>query len=166
MRHVSIVIASGYIIIALLIGCVIYLWYCEWHKLEIIESKNRQIDKIRQKAHNVHMQMIELSLLGETILEWGNADIELYHSKCMVIDSMLRQFKPIYPSERIDSICHLLDEKERLMLAIIEVLDKQEDTNEEIIRQIPTIVKQSTYEQPERPKRKGFLGIFGNIAVR
>lgn len=161
MRHVSIVIASGYIIIALLIGCVIYLWYCEWHKLEIIESKNRQIDKIRQKAHNVHMQMIELSLLGETILEWGNADIELYHSKCMVIDSMLRQFKPIYPSERIDSICHLLDEKERLMLAIIEVLDKQEDTNEEIIRQIPTIVKQSTYEQPERPKRKGFLGIFG-----
>lgn len=161
MRHVSIVIASGYIIIALLIGCVIYLWYCEWHKLEIIEGKNRQIDKIRQKAHNVHMQMIELSLLGETILEWGNADIELYHSKCMVIDSMLRQFKPIYPSERIDSICHLLDEKERLMLAIIEVLDKQEDTNEEIIRQIPTIVKQSTYEQPERPKRKGFLGIFG-----
>lgn len=129
--------------------------------MEIIESKNRQIDKIRQKAHNVHMQMIELSLLGETILEWGNADIELYHSKCMVIDSMLRQFKPIYPSERIDSICHLLDEKERLMLAIIEVLDKQEDTNEEIIRQIPTIVKQSTYEQPERPKRKGFLGIFG-----
>ena len=161
MKHVSIVIASGYIIIALLIGCVIYLWYCEWHKLEIIESKNRQIDKIRQKAHNVHMQMIELSLLGETILEWGNAEIEHYHSKCMVIDSMLCQFKPIYPSERIDSICHLLDEKERQMIAIIEVLDKQEDTNEKIIRQIPTIVKQSTYEQPERPKRKGFLGIFG-----
>lgn len=33
--------------------------------------------------------------------------------------------------------------------------------NDKIIRQIPVIVQKSAQEQPQKPKRKGFLGIFG-----
>ena len=33
--------------------------------------------------------MIKFSLLGETILEWNDKDIEHYHARRMAMDSML-----------------------------------------------------------------------------
>ncbi len=49
--------------------------------------------------------MIKFSLLGETILEWNDKDIE--HLPCTALwqmDSMLCRFKVTYPAERIDSV--------------------------------------------------------------
>ena len=37
--------------------------------------------------------MIKFSLLGETILEWNDKDIEHYHARRMAMDSMLCRFK-------------------------------------------------------------------------
>lgn len=41
------------------------------------------------------------------------------------------------------------------------MLDEQQVLNEKIARQVPVIVQKSVQEQPQKPKRKGFLGIFG-----
>ena len=41
------------------------------------------------------------------------------------------------------------------------MLDEQKSFKEKIARQVPEIVYKSTQEQPKKPKRKGFLGIFG-----
>lgn len=79
----------------------------------------------------------------------------------MGIDSMLCRFKMTYPAERIDSVRHLLEDKERQMCQIVQVLEQQQAINEKITRQVPEIVYKSTQEQPKKPKRKGFLGIFG-----
>ena len=57
--------------------------------------------------------MIKFSLLGETILEWNDKDIEHYHARRMAMDSMLCRFKATYPAERIDSVRSLLEDKER-----------------------------------------------------
>ena len=50
--------------------------------------------------------MIKFSLLGETILEWNDKDIEHYHARRMAMDSMLCRFKDEhlkqYPSGDID----------------------------------------------------------------
>ena len=59
--------------------------------------------------------MIKFSLLGETILEWNDKDIEHYHARRMAMDSMLCRFKATYPAERIDSVRSLLEDKERQM---------------------------------------------------
>ena len=40
--------------------------------------------------------MIKFSLLGETILEWNDKDIEHYHARRMAMDSMLCRFKVEY----------------------------------------------------------------------
>lgn len=40
--------------------------------------------------------MIKFSLLGETILEWNDKDIEHYHARRMAMDSMLCRFKATY----------------------------------------------------------------------
>ena len=74
---------------------------------------------------------------------------------------MLCRFKVIYLAERIDSVRHLLEDKEQQMRRIVQVLDEQQNLNEKIARQVPVIVQKSVQEQPQKPKRKGFLGIFG-----
>ena len=79
----------------------------------------------------------------------------------MALDSMLYYFTSIYPSERIDSVRYLLEDKEKQMRRIVQMLDEQKSFKEKIARQVPEIVYKSTQEQPKKPKRKGFLGIFG-----
>ena len=47
------------------------------------------------------------------------------------------------------------------MHRIVQVLDEQQTINNKITSQVPVIVQKSVQEQPKKPKRKGFLGIFG-----
>ena len=77
------------------------------------------------------------------------------------MDSMLCRFKATYPAERIDSVRSLLEDKERQMFQIVRLMDEQQSINKKIANQIPVIVQKSVQEQPKKPKRKGFLGIFG-----
>ena len=154
-------VGCGYTLILILISCIIGIWHNEWQEVEALESDNRQIDEFRKDINNIHIQLIEFSLLGETILEWDDEDLGLYHARRMSIDSMLCRFKAIYPAERIDSVRHLLEDKERQMRQIVQILEQQQAINDKITRQVPVIVQKSVQEQPKKPKRKGFLGIFG-----
>jgi len=151
----------GYLLIALLVGGIMHTWLGEWRDMEGLEAKNREIDEFRKEVNNIHIHLIEFSLLGETILEWDDEDLGLYHARRMTMDSMLCRFKATYPAERIDSVRHLLKDKERQMRQIVQVLEQQQAINDKITRQIPVIAQKSVQEQPKKPKRKGFLGIFG-----
>lgn len=154
-------IAIGYLLIALLIGSIAYTSFYEWQRLEFLEEENKLINSFRKQLHDSYMRMIEFSLFGETILEWESEDLEHYHSCRMEMDSMLCRFKTVYPAERIDSIRHLLEDKEVQMRHIVKVLDEQNTMNEKIARQVPVIALNSAREESKKLKRKGFLGIFG-----
>ncbi|WP_346989630.1 hybrid sensor histidine kinase/response regulator [Bacteroides caccae] len=160
-RHFRMLTSIGYLLIALLVGGIMYTWLGEWRDMEGLEAKNREIDEFRKEVNNIHIHLIEFSLLGETILEWDDEDLGLYHARRMTMDSMLYRFKATYPAERIDSVRHLLKDKERQMRQIVQVLEQQQAINDKITRQIPVIAQKSVQEQPKKPKRKGFLGIFG-----
>lgn len=154
-------IRLGYILISILIGCMAYNSLYEWREIEALELGNKKIDELRKEINNINIQMIKFSLLGETILEWNDKDIEHYHARRMAMDSMLCRFKVTYPAERIDSVRSLLEDKERQMFQIVRLMDEQQSINKKIANQIPVIVQKSVQEQPKKPKRKGFLGIFG-----
>ena len=154
-------IRLGYILISILIGCMAYNSLYEWQEIEALELGNKKIDELRKDINNIQIQLIEFSLLGETVLEWDNDDLEHYHIQRMAMDSMLCRFKTMYSTERIDSVCHLLEDKERQMRKIVQVFEQQQVLNEKMERQVPVIVQKSVQEQPKKPKRKGFLGIFG-----
>ena len=83
MRYIQKIVASGYLLITLLIGCIAYIWHSEWQEIENLESDNRQIDELRKEINDVHIRLIEFSLLGETILEWDDEDLEHYHTRRM-----------------------------------------------------------------------------------
>lgn len=59
-------IILGYLLIILLIGGISYIWSYEWQKVESLEYDNRQIDKLQKEINDVHIHLIEFSLLGET----------------------------------------------------------------------------------------------------
>lgn len=154
-------IAAGYLLMCLLAVSIMYLWFYEWQKFEVLEAENRQINGFRQEVHHVYEEMTGLSLLGESVLEWKDEDLEHYHTRRMAVDNLLCRFKTAYPAERIDSVRHLLESKEILLRAIVEVLDEQESLNRRIAERVPVIAARSAQEQPLKPKRKGFLGLFG-----
>lgn len=161
MKIVRTKIAIGYIFIISLIINIGYIWFNEWSAVEKLEIKNQQIDDFRKEIDDIHIRLIEFSLFGETILEWKDEDLEHYHTQRMAIDSMLCRLKATYPAERIDSVRHLLKDKERQMRQIVQILEQQQAINDKITRQVPVIAQKSVQEQPKKPKRKGFLGIFG-----
>lgn len=98
-------IRLGYILISILIGCMAYNSLYEWQEIEALELGNKKIDELRKEINNINIQMIKFSLLGETILEWNDKDIEHYHARRMAMDSMLCRFKQESTMEDV-SECH------------------------------------------------------------
>ena len=154
-------IGTGYLLICLLIAGIMYLWFHEWQEVEALEVGNQQIDEFRKEVNRIHIRLIEFSLLRETVLEWDETDLADYHAKRIELDSILCSFNATYPIERIDIVRGLLEDKERQMHRIVQVLDEQQTINNKIANQVPVIARKSVQEQPKKPKRKGFLGIFG-----
>ena len=160
-RHFRTMIAAGYLLVCLLAGGIMYLWLQEWQELEALEMENKQINAFRQEIHHAYARTIELSLLGETVLEWEDEDVQTYHWKRLEMDSMLCRFKQSYPTERIDSVRHLLESKEQHLRQIMQVLDEQEAINERIAERVPVIAWKSAQEKPKKTKRKGLFRLFG-----
>jgi two-component system, NarL family, sensor histidine kinase EvgS len=161
MDFVHKVIISSHTLIILLVVGIAYMWCNEWQEIEILETGNKQIDDFRKEINEIQIHLIEFSLLGETVLDWNDDDLEHYHIQRLAMDSMLCRFRTIYPVERIDSVRHLLEDKELQMRGIVTLLDEQQTINKKMARQVPVIVQRSVQEQPKKTKRKGFFGIFG-----
>lgn len=161
MNYLQKIIAFGYLIITLLLGCIAYTWHNEWQEVEVLEAASSKIDKLRKDMNNIHIQLIEFSLLGETVLEWEDDGVQAYHRKRLEVDSLLSHFKLFYPAERIDSVRRLLENKEQHLHQIMQVLDEQETINERIAERVPIIAWKSSQEEPKKAKRKGLFGLFG-----
>lgn len=161
MKNFQSVVTLGYLLIALFIGGIAYTWYHEWQEVEALEVSNRRIDEFRKEVNRIHIRLIEFSLLGETVLDWDEMDLVNYHIQRIALDSTLCLFNKIHSIERIDSVRSLLEDKERQMFQIVRLIDEQQSINRKIANQPPVIVQKIVQEQPKKPKRKGFLGIFG-----
>ena len=159
-RFIRTLIAAGYLLMCLLAVGIMYLWFYEWKEIEALETENRRINSFRQEVHHVYGQIAGFTLLGESVLEWEDEDLKYYHVRRMAVDSLLCSFKTIYPAGQIDSMRHCLENKERFVHGIVEVLDEQESLNQRIAERVPVIAARSAQEQPQKPKRKGFLGLF------
>ena len=101
--------------------------------------------------------MLDLTMFGETILEWKDADTATYRAKRLEVDSILCRFKNYYSGERIDSLRGLMAEKETQLFYISKLFEQQQELSEELAERVPVIA----YESTQEPKTKGgFLGLF------
>ncbi len=147
-------IRLGYILISILIGCMAYNSLYEWQEIEALELGNKKIDELRKEINNINIQMIKFSLLGETILEWNDKDIEHYHARRMAMDSMLCRFKATYPAERIDSVRSLLEDKERQMFQIVRLMDEQQSINKKIAIKFRLLYRKVCRNSPKSQNEK------------
>lgn len=151
-------LALGYIIIVALIGGIVYTYLHEWRQMNRLEREVKEIHRLRQNVHEAYVHMLDLTMFGETILEWEEADTALYRAKRMEVDSILCEFKNYYSGERIDSLRHLMAEKEIQLFNISQLFDRQMELGEELAERVPVIAYESTQEPPK--KNGGFLGLF------
>lgn len=165
-RHLRTKIAAGYVLILFVIFGIVYIWLNEQHRRQELEITSQKIRCLRKDIHEVYVKMVDLSLIGETVLDWNEEDMNIYHKKRLEVDSLLSLFKSSYRSERIDSVCRLLTEKENLLNKIMLVLNEQEEIKDKIARRVPVIARKSSQEEPPKRKRTGFLGLFGKRKKR
>lgn len=156
-------ILSGYILILVLSVAIGYAYYNEEHTLSLMDEKNRSANELRREINELNMHLTALSLMGETAMEWTDMERDRYHRQRLHIDSTLCEFSRIFISEAtdIDSLRILLDDKEKKLLQLAEVYRRQKALGDEMAHKLPVIARQSAKEEPKKPKRKGFLGIFG-----
>ncbi len=113
MNYAKKIIISGYLLVVLLIIFLTYIWHYEWQEITTLEVNNQQVDGFRKEVNCIHIRLIEFSLLGETVLDWNETDLENYHVQRIALDSILCSFNATYTIERIDSVRKLLEDKER-----------------------------------------------------
>ena len=138
-------IGTGYLLICLLIAGIMYLWFHEWQEVEALEVGNRRIDEFRKEVNCIHIRLIEFSLLGETVLEWDETDLENYHTQRIALDSTLCLFNKIHSIERIDSVRSLLEDKERQMFQIIRLIDVDRQGANNPNRKQPAVKRYQVY---------------------
>ena len=136
-------LALGYTIIVALIGGIVYTYLHEWRQMNRLEREVKEIHRLRQNVHEAYVHMLDLTMFGETILEWEEADTALYRAKRMEVDSILCEFKNYYSGERIDSLRHLMAEKEIQLFNISQLFEKQVELGEELAERVPVRVRRS-----------------------
>ena len=161
MEFVRKAIALNHTFIILIVVGIAFTCHNEWQEVEALEVGNQRIDEFRKEVNRIHIRLIEFSLLGETVLDWDEMDLANYHAQRIALDSILCSFNVTHKIERVDSVRSLLEYKERQIFQIVRLMDEQQSINRKIASQEPVIVQKIVQEQPKKPKRKGFLGIFG-----
>lgn len=150
-------LAIGYTVIVALIGGIVYTYLHEWRQMNKLESGVKQIHELRRNIRDAYAHMLDLTMFGETILEWKDADTATYRAKRLEVDSILCRFKNYYSGERIDSLRGLMAEKETQLFYISKLFEQQQELSEELAERVPVIA----YESTQEPKTKGgFLGLF------
>lgn len=133
-------LALGYTIIVALIGGIVYTYLHEWRQMNILEREVKEIHRLRQNVHEAYVHMLDLTMFGETILEWEEADTALYRVKRLKVDSILCEFKNFYSGERIDSLRHLMAEKEIQLFNISQLFEQQVELGEELAERVPVML--------------------------
>ena len=163
MRLYRILIAAGYISIFLLVLLAAYTFHNEQHTLELLEQKNHTTNGLRKSINRLNMQIAGLSFLGETVMEWKDGR----QRKNTTCKDGYRQHAVFFPqrvplrAEGIDRLRRILANKEAQLNDLAALYLRQKTLHRQIADRVPAIARKSADEAARKPKRKGFLGLFG-----
>ena len=92
MEFVRKAITLSHTFIILIVVGIAFTCHNEWQEVEALEIGNQRIDEFRKEVNRIHIRLIEFSLLGETVLDWYETDLENYHAQRIALDSILCSF--------------------------------------------------------------------------
>lgn len=160
-------IASGYILLVMLFGAIVWMVWMEKQKIATLNSGERAMHENRKVINRIFEQLLDLSFSDDFLLSGDSAAMTECHTKRLAATATLVELKKQYSTTgqqaRIDTVCLLLQEKEMHLRKVMETFVAYNETNELIQERIPTIVLQVKRESTTPPpvkKKGGFLGLF------
>lgn len=158
-------ILAGYIILIVVIAGMTSILLHERDILRRIETESEKIRSVRRDINTAHRHITKLATLGESVIAWEETDYEEYGRNRLLTDSLLQTLKPhcreyVQPSQ-IDTLRHLLAEKETHLLHIMQNIKQQKEREEMLSNQLPEVAKRATRVRTIEKKKKGIAGFFG-----
>ena len=167
-------IMAGYLVLVSCFAFIIFFVHEERGKKSAMEQQEAHWQEERQQTNRAFLSLLDLASTGELIAGWTEEDYAAYQEKRLATVTLLQNLKAgqEYSLQRecIDSVCSLLAEKEKQMVALLQLLENMPDAGEIVRRKIPATVSQSKKDIPhqketpaiqtDEKKKKSFWGIF------
>lgn len=154
-------VLAGYAIICVIIAWIAISYLDEWKTLENLEKASQETNDIMDRTNRLNAALVEFSLAGESFMVWNGNERAAYRQQLNHVDSLLNNLGIGYHIDGVDSLRIYLKEKATRLDNLRDAYGQWLNLNATITNQIPMIAKQSALEQPQKTKRKGFLGLFG-----
>lgn len=154
-------ILTGYIILIVVIVSMASILLHERDRLRRIETESEKIRSVRRDINTAHRHITKLATLGESVIAWEETDYKEYVKNRLWTDSLLQTLKPhcrnFVRSGQIDTLRHLLAEKETHLHRIMNLFCSQDSLNSLLLTRLPEEAKAKTVTR----KKKGIAGLFG-----
>lgn len=158
-------ILAGYIILITVMVSMTSILLHERDRLRRIETESEEIRSVRRDINTVHRHITRLATRGESVIAWEEADYEEYVRNRQRTDSLLQTLKPhcreYVQSSQIDTLRHLLAEKETHLLHIMQNIEQQKERENMLANQLPEVARRATRVRTIEKKKKGIAGFFG-----
>lgn len=73
-------VGCGVLILFVIFG-IVYIWLNEQNIQQELDATTYKIRSLRKDVHEVYMKVVDLSMIGETVLDWNEEDMAAYHVK-------------------------------------------------------------------------------------
>ncbi|MBP3838011.1 MAG: hybrid sensor histidine kinase/response regulator [Prevotella sp.] len=114
------------LLILIVIGTIVGTGIVRWREIKVLIKENDDVKYLREVIHEVFMGTMELSIYSESVVNWDENDVELYHEKRMRTDYAICKMMPYYPKNKIDSVRQKLAEKEELLYHISSLVAQKD----------------------------------------
>jgi hypothetical protein len=155
-------ILIGYIILIVVIGSMAAIMFHERNRVDKIEEEMIEIREANQTINAAHRHITVLATLGESAITWDEEDYKRYRLRRQKVDSLLlslqENYKEFTPSEPIDTLRLLLENKEKHLFNTMQAFQRQDSLLQE---QEPAIVEQTKGFRSVTRRKKGIAGFFG-----
>lgn len=158
-------VLGGYIFLIVLISFMVSIVVHERQRISEIGFQNEELWDARYHIDIARQSITTLSILGESIIGWEEADYRHYHIQRLRTDSLLQALKPycrdyVHPAQ-IDTLRTLLAEKEAHLLHLTEILARQDEADSLLVNHLPEVARRATRIRTVRKKKSGLAGALG-----
>jgi signal transduction histidine kinase/DNA-binding response OmpR family regulator len=137
-------IFMGYVILIALLAFTIFLFRKEQVKRNTLKRNEKELVNFHRLSEYSYAGLLELATRAETVSVWNETDIRLYHDKrketCGILYALKGHTRLPEQQARIDTLCLLLEKKEKLLEQIMNTFHQLQDFNTIVSQRIPSIV--------------------------
>ena len=163
-------IIVGYVLLLIFLTIIVSLMWLEHQKMEMLNSGELLIRQKREAVNRTFEKLLDFSFSDDFLLLRDRDKFNEYRMKREIATAALNGLKRYYPSDiqhaQIDTISLLLQEKEALLLGVMNTLSDLLHSDSLFQRRIPSVALQMhTILLPDKPEKtgkrlSGFFGIF------